>query len=315
MNKLALITFFALAYLLLINTSAGQKQYKVGVSPLILNIGDIERGESRIVTFYIVTSSPEELLVKLEASRGSTDFFNKAGYEHMIYNYSEEDASGWIKFFDNPVALRAPSGDAGGGLNGFRPINFILEIPEDADPGWHSVTINPYPSVPSGYGGGAKLVSVVSMTLLFNIPGKSVREGIILDVTKSKQTNGLLELNIYFQNTGTLTLFPSANSIEIINKEGKTVATARSNSEYIRPGEMSALKSYVKLDGMEADEYKIKTKVSYLTGYATKESTIRLAPPAPAAKKIFPEKPPEIPFWIFIIPLLFLIAYLYYRKT
>ena len=97
---------------LMLPTAVAQKQYRVGVSPLVLDIGTIEPGERRIATFFVITSSSNDILVELSANRGVTDFFNRAGYETMINNYSEEDASLWVSFFENPVLLEPTNDDA-----------------------------------------------------------------------------------------------------------------------------------------------------------------------------------------------------------
>ena len=74
-------------------TSNAAREYQVGVSPPVLDLGILERGEETVAEFFMITSSTEDLLVKLRATRGIPDFFSKQAYSARVDEYSEEDAS------------------------------------------------------------------------------------------------------------------------------------------------------------------------------------------------------------------------------
>lgn len=290
------------------------KTYRVGVSPLVLDLGTVDPGSRVSVTFFVVTSSEDEFLVQMIAQRGNADFFDKAQYTHLISNYSQEDASSWIKFLDNPVVLQPGKEIEKSGIRGSHPVNFILEVPTDAEPGYHNVLITPTPAVPEDFGTGATIVTQTSMTLLFNVPGEAIRQGKILDITRGDYTNGRLELNIYFQNTGTVTIFPQADLVEFFDVNGNLLETTRSNGEYFAPDELIPLKAYVVANDLEDEEYLVNAEASYITGFVSKDAVISLAGAPPPIQTPSQEQPLDFPWWVFLVPIIIVIAYWYYRR-
>lgn len=295
-----------LAVVLLAPFATAQPEYKVGVSPLVLDLGTVERGARVPATFYVISSSPEALLVRLEASRGPPSFFEKPGYGHLLPTYSEEDASSWLSFFDNPVLLEPQDNPAPGQPRGVRPVTFYLLVPADAEPGVHTVAITPSPSTPQAYGGGANIISTVALTTLFTIPGKAVRQGTILDIIPGGRVEGQTELNIFFQNTGTVTINPRADSVQIF-EGGQPVAVTVSTMDYVQPGEMKALKAYATLPG---NDYDVHAEASYLTGNVVKDAGISIA--APRAAPFIPAAEvgaTGFPLWTLAIPFLLLVFF------
>ena len=278
----------------------------VGVSPPVLNLGEIERGTTKIVKFYLVTPSSEPLLVSLQAEKGNLDFFARDEYKNIIFNYSEEESATWVEFLKNPVEL-APINETlqtkGGIVRGWREISFLLNVPKNAESGYHLIKINPYPFVPSEVLGqaGARVVAITSLSVLFNVPGEARREGLILDVVPGSYIGNRLEINTYFKNTGSVTI--SARATQAVLKDGNVIVNLSSSTELVKPNEIKILKTLLPLDGISFGNYDIITSVSYVTGLTEKNSTITISPPlAPLAP------PPEFPYWIIILILIIAIA-------
>jgi hypothetical protein len=298
--------FFIFSILLLTSISLAAELI-VGVSPPVLNLGEIERGTTKIVKFYLVTPSSEPLLVSLQSEKGNLDFFTRDEYKNILFNYSEEEVSGWVEFLKNPVEL-APSNETlqtkGGVIKGWREISFLLNVPKNAEPGYHLVRINPYPSVPSEVLGqaGARVVAITSLSVLFNVPGDARREGLILDVVPGKYIGDRLEINTYFKNTGSVTI--SAKAIQTILKNGEAITTLSSSTELVKPNETKILKSLLPLDGISFGDYNVITSVSYTTGSTQKNSTLTISPP------LLPTfaPPPAFPYWIIILIIIIAIA-------
>ncbi|MBI4175765.1 MAG: hypothetical protein HY518_01040, partial [Candidatus Aenigmarchaeota archaeon] len=179
---LAVLLAFLVPFLLPVAIQA--QQYQVGVSPSVIDIGDVSPGDSKVVKFYIVTASDIDLLVNLESQKGGIDFFVRDDYRDLIGEYSEQDASGWLNFVENPVELIPGEGQVktkGGFITGWREVSFILNVPEYAEPGYHTITISPKPAASGGLGEQqVNIVAIVTTTVLFRVEGDATRNVEIL---------------------------------------------------------------------------------------------------------------------------------------
>ncbi|MEM5773288.1 MAG: hypothetical protein QXL86_03675 [Candidatus Aenigmatarchaeota archaeon] len=296
---------------LILIPSALAVDFTVGVSPALVDLGEVEPGSTKIVKFFLVTPSTEPLLVYLEAEDGSIDFFSRDQYKNLIFNYSEEPITKWAEFLSNPIELK-PSNESlktgAGEIRGWREISFLLNVPKQAEPGYHLLRIKPSPQVPSEAIGqaGARVVAITSVGILFKVPGDAKREGIILDVTKGKYVGNRLEINTYFQNTGSVTI--SAKAFQSIFKDGEAIENLTSSTQLVKPGEIVDLKTFLPLSKISNGNFEIFTNVSFTTSSASKNSTlvIEAIPPIEKVEEIFP-------FWLVILILIVLIAILIYK--
>ena len=292
--------------------SLAEPRLFVGVSPSVIDVGEIERGSTTLVKFYIVTVSEEPLLVYLETENGKIDFFN-GHFSDLIFNYSEEDSSKWIKYLVNPVELKPQNETLNTGyetIKGWREVNLLLEIPKNAEPGYHLIIVKPNPRSASGTEGrvGTKLVAISSVSVFFKIPGDAKREGLILDSTSGDYSSNQININTYFQNIGTTTI--TARAIQkIYDKDNNFITQISSPKEAIKPKEIKILKTPFTLDGVSFGNYEIFTTVSYTTDSEYKNSSLSITPEILAAKP----KPEEFPTWIFIV-LIIIIAIVIYRR-
>jgi hypothetical protein len=317
MKKIKILILSFMLLLIIHKTSA--REFTIGVSPSIIDLGDVSPGSSIPVSFFIVTPSDETLLVYLEPREALIDFFDNPKYKDYINNYSEESVTGWVQVFSNPVELK-PIGEiqtTGGIIKGWREVSFLLNIPENAEPGYHLLRILPKPALPTDRIGqvGVQIAALVPVSILFRIEGNAIREGRILDITTGRLIGKNLELLVHFLNTGTVTLSARANKIEIFNKTGHTVVTLTSDMRKIKPGEKQTLSALLPLKDVESGEYKIYAKVNFLTGSTEKNSTINIyreVPLAPPSPPRIP-KPITIPIWILIAIIFFIIIVVIYR--
>ena len=306
---LGLKVFFVV---LVASSLAYATQFAVGVSPPVVYVGEVEKGAGRLARFYIVTPSEDPLLVYMESEPGSFDFF-KGSYADFVYNYSEEDMIPWIYFFSNPVELK-PGNEtlktAGGEIKGWHEINLMVNVPDDAEPGYHVARLRPRPYVPSETTGaiGANVVSVVSVYLLLNVHGNAAREGIILDVVPGYSDKKIL-LNTYFKNTGTVTL--TAKSIQkVYDADGNYIAEVVSPKTTIKPGLTSVLNAELPVDGINLSYLSVSSTVDYVTGAAHKNSTISMP------EKVIVVKAGEGSWWwtmVIIMPAAVIIIFVVLR--
>jgi hypothetical protein len=298
--------------LLLPNISFAAVEFSVGVSPPVIDLGNVSRGSTNIVKFFLVTPSTEPLLVYLQPERGSLDFFSKVQYKNLIFNYSEEDTTSWAELLKNPIELSAGNQTLqtrAGQISGWREVSFLLNIPKNAEPGYHSLTIKPTPTVPSEVLGqaGARVVAITYVTVLFKIPGDAKREGVILDVNSGNYVGNNLEINTFFQNIGTTTI--TTRLQQSVYKNGTSIANLTSGMAFIKPGETKTLTTFLPTQRLVFGDYNVSTAISYSTDTVSKNSTISVS-----EHPIVISKPEAFPFWIVVlIIIIIIITFIIYK--
>jgi hypothetical protein len=280
--------------------------FSIGVSPPVVEVGDIEPGEQKIVKFSIFTVSDEPLLVYFSVENSSMRFFD-LGYRELMSNFSEEPTSSWLEFPSNPVEIDTQTRVAG---RGWKDISVLLKVPENAEPGYHVVHVLPKPSV-FGAGGapaGTSVVAVTSVSILFNVKGDARREGIILDTTAGGASGRSFSLNTAFQNTGTVTLY--AQAITSLYKKGALVNEFQSVWQYVLPG---SVKVFTAPASADEREYDTVSTVGYTTGRDVKNGSITIPFLETTAKAA--EQPKEGWPWYIILAIIILIiaAIILYR--
>lgn len=259
-------------------------EFQVGVSPSVVDLGDVDPGSVQTVKFNVVTPSTDPLLINLQAESGGLDFFGSSKYGSLLDEYSEEDVVPWVNFIQNPFELSTSdvSPSSPPGARGWREISFLIQIPRDAEPGYHTVKIDPIPSTPSESigGAGARIVAVTSVTVIFRVRGDASRSGLILDVVRGNFVGTGLEMNTYFQNTGTVTV--SARTAQRVLQNGTEVARASSGMDYVAPGSTKDFITLLPAASVPPGDYDVSTEVSFETGSSSKNSTMSVYQVAPA---------------------------------
>ena len=301
--------------LLLISSPAAAREYQVGVSPPFLNLGEAHPGETLSEKFFIVTGSRDKMLVTVETRPVQVAFFQRALWEHMLSTLSEEDATGWIQLINNPIVLdpaeRQP--DTGGAVTAYRQINFLLAIPESAEPGWHLVTLRPAPYVSRESRTGADLVAITAIPLLFQISGNAVRSGKALDVTVNRFQGDLVLFDVHFTNTGTVTISTQATKMEF--KDGETlVAETTSNVDAVKPGATVRLLASTGFSQFQAGKtYDVFVNVTYTTGSDAIRTRFTMPQVTGRVVAVPLEEQPSLWFLI-LIPIILIILFLVYRR-
>ena len=300
------LLFFALSPL----ASCAEDRLFVGVSPSVVDLGELEVGTTNLVKFYIVTISENPILVRLEAENGRLDFFDN-NYVDSIFNFSEEDTASWVKFLSNPVELKQQNETLTTNyesIRGWREVNFLLEVPRNAEPGYHLIKVRPTPLETSvtKEAVGANVIAITSINVILQVPGDAKREGVILDSTSDYGQNNL-EMNTFFKNIGTTTI--TARAIQrIYDKDSDFVTEIASSKQFVKPNEIKSLNSFLPLTSLSAGDYQVLTTVSYTTDSAYKNSTIFISPEAILVKP----GTEELSTWVFII-IIIIIAIVIYR--
>jgi hypothetical protein len=283
-------------------------QGSVGVSPGTINLGEVESVSTKLVDFYIISPTEETLLVRLEPERVTLDA------NSINENTSEEDITSWVKVINNPVELEPVNETLrtiGGIIKGQRKVSFLIDIPKDAEPGGHIVSIKPVPLTSSEATApvGSRVVAITSIKVMFDVIGNPLRKGVILDVEAGDNINNNQEIKTYFQNTGTNTISTTGTQ-KVYDKDGKLIKEINLEKTYVSPKEIKTFRSFLTTDELPFEDYNIYTVIDYKTGAAEKSSIITLTPPT----ALVIEEAGDIT-WILLILIIVIISIIIYRKT
>jgi len=286
------------------------KSFQVGVSPLILNLGELERGTTKVASFSIITSSDESFMVDVKAARGDMGFFDER--TEMLKEYSEVDASGWVEFMNNPIYLDTELEGEDPGIKRFEEIRFLVKVPEDAEPGYHLVELVPTPRVPSGRITGVNVVAITKINMFFRVSGEAVRSGELLDIN-AEIAGPRTKFDLFFQNTGTVTMSAKANEIEIYDQENNIIGKMMSNTGSVEPGGMLVLNGYYN-SPLQPGDYRVFANISYFSDHVEGESDVWIEVPVvvPAGKIV---EAVVFPWWVVVLAAVLMFSYIIYRKA
>jgi hypothetical protein len=307
--KFLVAAFISMTLLAALPVAMGAK-YQLGVTPVFIDLGEIERGESKLASFNVITSSADDFMVRVTANPGILDFFSSRHNKPMLPEFSEEDATGWVSFMNNPFYLDVSEGRDLGGNKKSEQVNFLIRVPENAEPGYHLVELSPQPEPPPGSGTGVAIVAVTKINVLFRVPGEAVRSGNLLDIT-SRSYGSRTRINLFFQNDGSVSESARGEVIRIWDNEGNLLKDFHSGIGLAEPGEMITLSGSLS-EPLEPGNYRVFANVTYFSGHTAKESELYVAPPPPETTGQVVARS-DFPWWIIIIIVILVIAYLIYR--
>jgi hypothetical protein len=308
-----LLFFFIFLFFLLFLPMGFCAEYAIGVSPGVVELGEVEPGSKKTVNFFLITPSEDTIYLYLEPFERGMDFF-RVKYKDLIQEVSEEKVADWADVIKTPLKLEAVPGAEeifGRHARGYRRVNFILNVPEDAEPGYHVFAIRPKPRVTPGPGGqvAVQIVAITPVSVLFRVPGEVVRDGDIIGIVAAGMRDSELPVNIYFKNTGTVTI--SAKVLEAnLSANGRLVQKSSSPESLLKPGEKKPLT--VLFRNVTPGEYVVSALVDFTTGKARVEQSVyafrALVPPKVVEKK------PEIPVWSIFLIFILIVIYIIYKK-
>ena len=303
-----------LILIIFLNVSLAQETI-LGISPSHIDLGNLKRGEKKLVTFTVISPTHEKILISLSSNDGDLRFLNKPSFKDKVYNFSDESTSNWVNFVKNPVELE-PLEEKIGIKKGL--VKGAREVPESAEPGFHLVRIIPYPaSKPSITAPGTIGISVVTtaeVLVTFNVDGEAIRDGKIVDVIFNKYSGNVLEGSVLFKNTGTVTIKARITNITILNEDNSIVESVGNFGEVlVKPGEMTKMNFIINSQKIVGNkDYNVFAEVNYLTG---KDDIITKARVPTSLVVLTSKEAKEIDITILITILIFLaILFLVYRK-
>jgi len=321
MKKLLAVT--VLLFIMLSNSAAA---LNVGVAPPILELGKQNRGSQVSGSFYVVSDSDMDFIVDLDSIDVPTDFFDpyrpRIKYTFDAERASQEGSSEWVVFLENSVNVPGEKYFVPG-VNAWvnRKIDFILNIPADAEPGYHAVQIVPIPRVAStGSGGvGIGIVTIVKTTLIFIVEGDAERSAEVIGFDYNRIDDNYEEIYVLIKNTGTVTTGVRLDSLEI--DEGTGVTKLPGTGHYnVAPNEIIRIKSKYGVGDKELGSYKADASISWMTGEAEGQGSIEVIEYSKSSITGDVVAPPLVPgaafpFWVVPILIIFSAIVIYWWKN
>ena len=303
-NLLDFSLLFAISFTLLIFASLALA-ISIGTAPGVMEIGEVKRGETIPVTFYLLTTADKDILVTMSHIDVHLTFYsrNRTGrYTFDPNQASDEDTSTWIEFTKNPVIVSPhstyvvylPNGEV---VRANQKVTFLLHVPKDADPGYHAFSIN---LAPTFYGTG--MISTIGVTrpvFIFKVPGKAIRSGRVEGIAADRQPNGMVRIDVLFRNTGTVTLKARVKKLDIYDEKGNYMTSLFTAYKRVPPGKASVFSVYWDNKEREEKKHRMVVTMDFITGEAVAEDIVRV-PPYVVTAAVVKEKR-EIPLWLIIL--------------
>jgi len=290
----------------------------VGISPAYLNLGEVEPGQSKIARFYLVTSTKEKMIVHLGSSKGDMNIYGREEFEGLIRYHSEEDVSSWVEFLNNPSELLPPD-KVPGELNvgQLREVTFILKIPESAEPGYHTGIIHMDPKIVRSEEADVYVKSIVPLAYIFKVKGDAIRSGNVIDIVQKEYSKEAIWVQIFYENTGTVTTYVNQGTLWFYDKDGKLVLEETTDARLVKPGEIKEFNSFIKVGEIEDGEYDVEVTIGHRTETLTKKlklDIVRQKPTQIQSGKVTGEQWKISWKTILIILVIILIAYIILRR-
>ncbi|MBU0953751.1 MAG: hypothetical protein KKA90_05050 [Nanoarchaeota archaeon] len=302
-------------FLAMLPTAAAQSAPQVGISPTVLDLGNLSPGSAKFTTLTLISESSDDILVQLTKNPIDSTFFGGHMGTILYPNSSEEPILPWIEFFENPVTLTTLDNTIVVGsarIKRAAETNILVTVPEDSEPGYHIAYIHAAPKVIPTGGSQAIIIAAAQIPLMFNVPGDVVREGQIIDIVAGTLTDAGVPINIYFKNTGTVTI--QARATELVVSDTETRFEGTSTFMFVPPGKTVALEASAPSGVLSVGTYDVYAYVSYGTGEDAMETTLFVEAPGPLSQPtplfLGIEAIEGVPLWIIL--LLVLIAILIY---
>jgi len=292
----------------------------VGTAPGLLNLGDVKPGERVVGMFYILTNAESDMLIQLSSTNPHLTLFMKNGADGFIpKNASEESVIDWVTFPENPVfisskspgiVVRLPSGKT---VSANADVEFILQVPKDAEPGYHVGAINLNPQISSTPSGGTS-VSTIGITRFYFvfhvIPEPAIRKGKVVNIFAEREMKNIARFDVVFQNIGTVTMTAKLKELKLFDKDNNIVTVLKGGDKKIPPKTTGILSVFWRSDKIEPGLYTAKVVVDYSTGTISERYNLEIPK---AIKATLPPKPSKFPWWLVVLIVLFVLLLVYWK--
>lgn len=257
----------------------------VGAVPGVNDLGEVDRGKTYEVNFYLTTSAEQNVVVKPEIGPPLTSIMfpsQNRGYDFEPEHASEEAIADWVtfrqeEFTANPEEETVVNLEDGGArVNG--KITFDLKIPDNAEPGYHAASIDLHPELAGGSGPQVVTLGVTQPTVVFEVPGRAERSLEVMRVNGLRSGDGRARIDLVVRNTGTVTTSLHDGDLQVLDGTGTKMTDLVPGKRRIKPGEVEVFQTSWDNhpNDIEAGEYIVRGEANYITGNALVDETINI---------------------------------------
>lgn len=240
----------------------------VGTTPGTYEAGELDPGETYEGTYYISTRFTEAFTLEPTFNDDSAPL---TGNEDIGQEVSEQDFGEWVSVspaeIDPNSSLVTELGDGSSTTRYDGQVDFVVDVPEDAEPGYRRGYFRLNPDLGGdGEGAGARTIGEVMPTLFFRVSGHAERGIEVNNVRGVRVGEDTVQLIMQLQNTGTVTTTFEGGEITILDSSGNDVDELGLNSAKLSPGEVAEIDTTWSSDSVEGGDYQVEGLGDYRTG-------------------------------------------------
>jgi len=261
--------------------------YSIFVSPSNRGAVEVERGEEVTHNIYLTSDTEIPLDVRPAVNKQPAERIEGTGLEERleIDEYSDEESSDWISFSEEnfqvtPEVQDSIETESGGNLEVNGIITYTVDVPQDAEPGYHRFRIKPDVRFDREEGEGASIrtMAISSYGLLLEVPGDANRELTVTDVEALRSGESSAVIRATLENTGTVSVIPKGNVDVVSSSSGERIEELELNSDPVPPGESVTVETtWSRLDQeIQAGNYRLRGNLNYVTGSAFIDETVSI---------------------------------------
>ena len=252
----------------------------VGAAPGFIDIGEVERGETVERPIYITTNVDENFVVEPSLGPGRPSVKFSDGH-NLGKETSDQEIKNWITL-ESSVDVNSSTQETvelsdGSSTNVEGEFEFTLEVPRDAEPGYHYGMIRLNPDFDSnGDQAGTRNWGETIVNFRFRVPGEAERSVRVerVEGLRSGDNSAVIQMDV--RNTGSVTVNLRDEGFEVHHQNGSDGVYL--DTTKIAPGEVKTIDtSWNTLDeDLRAGEYRIQGQLNYMTGDAFVDETFSI---------------------------------------
>jgi hypothetical protein len=302
--------YFCLIALQILLFSQIAYSINIGITPSVIYLEGSSEKTYRVDIYISVKGSGIKVPVKLICSHWDVSSVVSPTFKFNVSQASEEEICSWVKFLEerliveeNPKIFKI----GGREIRADKITSMVINLPKNAEPGYHLAYINLIPEVErGGTGFGVGIVTTSSAGLVVNVEGNAIRSAKPINFLASWVDENRLRVNTIVENNGTVTMRIRVDDLQLI-RDNLTIKFP-SSSLLVKPKQIAYIPSDI-IQKVEPGDYKVKAKISWLSGSTELEGMVRVPLPVkfPTAKAVEVTKP-KVPIYIFLTPIIILIA-------
>lgn len=242
------------------------------VTPSDIQMDQVESGSVESFNIYVDAndvSEPVEVSPNVEGPFGNTLFGNEQVDSEQV---SDESMQEWISFEEDSVVANPGDSESftledGSEVTASNQIPAEIQVPEDAEPGYHAARIG-FSASGVGEGSGFATTNWVLpyIEVIVEVEGNAERSVTLQDARALRIGESQAQIIANLQNTGTVTTEVDGGTVNILNEDDQKVGEIQLGSTRVPPGEFQEVSAEWESDDLEPGTYSLDGTGDFVTG-------------------------------------------------